>query len=165
MMYQQFSTGPTCLYGMIIITFKIFRLWRKKRAQPWYNGDVDLCLEVQGMSKKQDLEALCTEWMAAQGNEPAESLAKTMLAGVRNIPANSFCKDGIVCEEVFDQQPVKVLFITNEENLEDYFQKNDCKVVRDRNSNFNAFYSDAEDFGGRLMGQICSMYQVLLGDY
>ena len=70
------------------------------------------------MSKTDQLESLFDKWREMQKNEPKESLQNTMLKDAKIVEYNFFCKDGIVCEKEYDNAPVKVLFIANEQNIE-----------------------------------------------
>ena len=74
--------------------------------------------EIVIVSKSELLNALFIEWRQKQINEPKESLTKTTLKNAKAIKYNFFCEDGIICEEQFEKEKIKVLFISNESNTE-----------------------------------------------
>lgn len=70
------------------------------------------------MTKTEQLEELFKKWQKRQIEEEEKSCKKTILKNAKVVKQNSFCKDGIICEEEYSKQKIKVLFIANEPNIE-----------------------------------------------
>ena len=106
------------------------------------------------MSKTEELKELFIEWRKAQSEESEESLKKTKIDS-KNITKDHFCEDGIICEEVYDKQTKKVLFIAKEPNIAKY----KTETVSYQTKDFLDFYNDGiENWGGRLRYNICKYY-------
>ena len=99
------------------------------------------------MDKTKQLENLFTTWMKKQSEETEKSLQKTMIQGT-NITKNHFCKDGIICENEYNKQKTKVLFITNEPNIED--NENEPVISSQVCAFLNYYASGVDDWGGKL---------------
>lgn len=113
------------------------------------------------MSKTDQLESLFDKWREMQKNEPKESLQNTMLKDAKIVEYNFFCKDGIVCEKEYDNEPVKVLFIANEPNIENKSNIVNGKKPNPESSQLNSFIeyyeSHKDDWSGKLRKRICEI--------
>lgn len=86
----------------------------------------------------------------------------------------TFIKDGIVDEETFDNQPVKVLFISNEANIDnesidsekDDDIRNDFIIYNEREKDEycdeNGIWKTSK---GRMRERVCCLYQVITRDF
>lgn len=74
-----------------------------------------------------------------------------------------FIKDGIIDPVSFAKQKVRVLFISNESNVDGCFDPN---VSYDLRTDFKAYAeTGSDDWKGKLRERIASLYQVVTGDY
>ena len=81
-----------------------------------------------------------------------------------NITDRPFIKDGIINPEKFSKQKIKVLFISNESNIDG--GKFDSNVTYDTRKCFNAYLKDSYDsWPGKLRERVSSLYQVVIQDY
>lgn len=124
--------------------------------------------EIVIVSKSELLNALFIEWRQKQINEPKESLTKTTLKNVKAIKYNFFCEDGIICEEQFEKEKIKVLFISNESNTENKSNfKNgqspspESSRIKDFEEYFN---SHKDDWSGKMRKRICEILYAALMD-
>ncbi|MCH5320215.1 MAG: hypothetical protein J1E36_00530, partial [Eubacterium sp.] len=115
-------------------------------------------------TKTEQLERLFEEWQQEQINEPKETLDKTMLKDAKIVRFNSFCKDGIICEEQFEKEKIKVLFIGNEPNIdnkkdiEDWKKGKEFPLVTSQISDFNNYFDEHhDDWTGKLRQRICEV--------
>lgn len=118
---------------------------------------------MSNVSKKKRLEKLFERWLEKQHNEANESIKKTKIES-DNVTKDHFCKDGIVNEKVFEEEKVKVLFISNEANIDDY--ESVANVIGDRNKCFQE-YSDGEEkdkWKGKMKERLCELYNVIVGN-
>lgn len=78
-----------------------------------------------------------------------------------------FCRDGIIDENVFKKQKIKVLFISNEANLgKDYTYYDEISAIYDRRDNFLEYYKTCkDDWGGKLRERVSALYQVIINDF
>lgn len=106
------------------------------------------------MSKQEKLEALFNEWRKEHINESDESFSKTSSGGL--IKKNFFQIDGIINEDEFEKEKVKVLFISAEANV-----KHD-EPLTDYRQNY-ADYNDSghDDWSGKMRERICGIYQYI----
>lgn len=113
------------------------------------------------MTKTGQLEMLFNEWKQAQKDEPKKSLKKTMLKGAEIVEYDFFCKDGIVCEEEYKNESIKILFIANEPNVEHKSNIDDGKKPNPESSQLDSFEdyykSHEDDWSGRLRKRICEI--------
>ena len=74
-----------------------------------------------------------------------------------------FIKDGIMDDIIYSEQNVKVLFISNESNIDGYFDLNTDYDVR---TDFCDYANNRHDYWqGKLRERVSSLYQVILNDY
>ena len=94
------------------------------------------------MTKTEELDQLFERWIAKQ-NAKGEK---------------SFCKDGIVNEEVFSKEKTRLLIISNESND----GKKSTPVLADRRIAFRDYFSLGHDnWRGKLRERCCEMYKLL----
>ena len=107
------------------------------------------------MSKTSELNRLFKIWQQKQKKETPESLEKTMLKNTKTILPCFFCEDGIICEDQYNSEVVKTLFITNEPNIEG--QEN-IDPISSRIKNFKDYKnSHQDDWRGKLRQRICEI--------
>ena len=111
------------------------------------------------MNRINQLNALFAEWRIKHSNESRESLAKTMNG--EHITKDFFEVDGIICEEAFEKEPKKVLFISAEANADEYNGKAGVEQTDYRNAYLDYFKSAHDDWGGKMRERICGMYKFL----
>lgn len=111
------------------------------------------------MSKTEQLEILFSNWRIDQGKESNDS--PTMLKGAKIVEPHFFCADGIVCEEEFEKQDTKVLFIANEPNTEhqsNIVNKKKPNAESSQIDEFIKYYESHEDeWSGKLRKRICEI--------
>lgn len=116
-------------------------------------------------SKKRNLEKLFDEWQIHQMKESDEDFENTK-GNTIYITKKHFCKDGIICEEKYEKEKIKVLFITNEANVDDYDAKDN--IITSRVKSFKDYYNNEDDeryWGGKMRTYICSLYKALIENY
>ncbi len=73
-----------------------------------------------------------------------------------------FCTDGIIDENIYDKQKVKVLFIANESNDKNNVEHLDSNRIED----FRCYYENGYDnWKGKMRERICCLYQVVIDNY
>ncbi len=79
----------------------------------------------------------------------------------------NFVCDGIIDEDEYSKQKIKVLFISNEANMgknQEYAAE--CDEPLDRRENFRDYHNkNIEPWGGRLKERVSCLYQVVINDY
>lgn len=114
-------------------------------------------------SKIEKLDRLFEEWQRKQESESDENFKKTK-GKTTNITKSHFCKDGIICEEKFENEKVKVLFISNEANDDSYLAKDNN--FTSRIESFNKYYENKKDnWRGKMRECICALYKVITENY
>ena len=74
-----------------------------------------------------------------------------------------FIKDGIIDDSVFSAQKVKTLFISNESNIDGYFDLNEEYDIR---TDFKDYAEKKYDcWQGKLRERVSSLYQVIVNDF
>lgn len=102
------------------------------------------------MTKTENLNNLFDDWMKDSDYETYHH--------------HGFMKDGIIDEAEFEKQEKKVLFISNEANVENY--DNSPKTITDRRCQFDEYFkSGIDDWSGKMRERICCLYQVVIGDF
>ena len=96
-------------------------------------------------SKTEQLKELFDKWRRAQSIEDNEFFKSTK-GDTQNVTKATFCEDGIINEDIFEnpkENPIKVLFISNEPNSDnedagsrilafnDYYNSKKYKTRRD----------------------------------
>lgn len=110
-------------------------------------------------NKKELLDNLFEEWQDRQKAEPEETWNKTK-GYTQHITREKFCFDGIIDEETFEKQKLKVLFISNESN------DDTNGPGGNRCEEFKRYFNDGiEDWGGKLKERACALYQVVSNNY
>lgn len=110
------------------------------------------------MTKNEELEQLFEKWKSNQNNETNDSLQET-LSSIK-LDKGSFIKDGIICEDEFEKQKIKVLFISNEANIQDDILNGKIKCNADRREEFNNYYKSGNDeWPGKLRKRISALYK------
>lgn len=100
-------------------------------------------------------------WQQEQEKESDENWAITK-GETQNIRKNTFCMDGVINQERFDNQKRKILFITNESNADDYIEYNQTNRVND----FKEYYESGYDnWRGKMRERICSLYMTITNQY
>ena len=98
----------------------------------------------------QQLESLFDKWKQ-------EIYADELLKG------RPFIKDGIIDDITYSEQSVKVLFISNESNIDGYFDLNADYDVR---TDFQNYANNGHDYWqGKLRERVSCLYQVIAKDY
>lgn len=106
------------------------------------------------MTKTEQLEELFKRWQNKQKNEPDTSLLKTKV-NCNYIDKEHFCKDGILCENEYNAEKMKVLFIANEPNMESDISNT---LVTSQLEHFEYFFKNNKDnWGGKLRHRICKI--------
>lgn len=110
-------------------------------------------------SKTKQLNKLFDDWKEKQKNESEDKWSK-MKGETQNVTKDSFCIDGIIDEETFEKQKIKVLFISNESN-------NDIENAGgNRCYEFQKYYKDGiDDWGGKLKERVCALYGVICNNF
>lgn len=109
------------------------------------------------MKKTGQLNLLFNQW------EESEKLSKEKA----KIDLYRFCRDGIIDEEIFEKQKIKVLFISNEANLgKEHKYYDEITEVYDRRVNFLDYYTNKyDDWRGKLRERVSALYQVIINDF
>lgn len=121
------------------------------------------------MTKTEQLFQLFEKWKKKHREESADDF-KITGEKFKHIDKGYFCADGIIDENVYDKEPVKVLFLSNESNIDGQKDEKGAyklwKGVSCRNQNFRNYYNDGRDeWGGRMRERICSLYQTIINDF
>ena len=81
----------------------------------------------------------------------------------KELKERPFIKDGIIDETVFGEQKTKTLFISNESNIDGYF---DLEKEYDIRTDFKEYSETGYDsWRGKLRERVSSLYQVIVNDY
>ena len=112
------------------------------------------------MTKSEQLAVLFDEWKHAQELEP-DDIWKTTKSG-HNITKKHFRIDGIINEDIFQQEKLKVLFISNEANDDEYSAKTDINPsnIYDYNDYYNTGY---DSWKGKMRERTSAIYKVIAG--
>lgn len=133
-----------------------------KRKRTKRISDVDILPPCQLSDLKMtDLESLFIEWEKAQQNEP-DWLWEITNGGNHNIGKNHFRRDGIIDEDTFRNERVKVLFISSEANDNDY----SAAVHEKMNTveDYRKYYrTGIDDWEGQMRVRIAEMYKLICG--
>ncbi len=74
-----------------------------------------------------------------------------------------FIKDGIINPKKFCEQRVKVLFVSNESNVDGHYELNKTYDIR---KDFKDYANDRyDDWDGKLRERVSSLFQVVIKDY
>jgi len=112
------------------------------------------------MKKTEKLNALFDKWQNKQKVEPPDSLKNTKIESNKILP-EKFCKDGIVSENTYLNEKIKILIISNEANDEDYAEELDT----DRRNDFKTYYeSGIDNWKGKMRERYCEMYKLITGN-
>lgn len=116
-------------------------------------------INVPETRKSERLEQLFLEWSNAQENEQ-DNVWKLTNGGNANISKSHFRRDGIIDETTYDNERVKVLFISAEANDNDY-----SALTNHRPNSVNDYreYSETgnETWKGRMRERLAEMYKVI----
>ena len=116
------------------------------------------------MTKTEQLNKLFKEWKKAQINESEKDLAIT-IGPFTKIKRQFFCEDGIIDEETYDKEQRKVLFLTNEPNIDEYLSDN-TEIIGGRIQSFVEYYdNEHDDWRGKMRERICGLYQAITNDF
>ena len=117
------------------------------------------------MSKTKQLQTLFEEWKKAQIEESDDNWTITKPKGTKNIKKQFFCEDGIIDESVYDTEKLKVLFITNEANIENHLEFIPANIGS-RIDSFKDYYTSKKDpWDGKMCERICCLFQTIIDDY
>lgn len=105
------------------------------------------------------LNNLFDEWELAHLNETEESLLKTING--ENIRKDFFQRDGIIDEDVFENEKRRVLFISSEANVNEHSAARGESKSNYQDIYINYFKGEKENWHGRMRERICALYQVL----
>lgn len=112
----------------------------------------------QEATKAENLDELFDIWKEAHSQEPLEHWDKTKKRFDDSIPKDNFVYDGIIESEVFKNENLKILFISNEANVKSYEYKSG-----DRREDFKAYYEKKEDrFKGKMCERICAIFNEII---
>ncbi len=111
------------------------------------------------MSKIERLNELFERWKKAHTEETQESLLKTISGN--NIKPYFFEKDGIIDEDAFEKERIKVLFISAEANADEYNAKEGIYETDYRQAYLSYFESGKDDWGGKMRERLCGIYKYL----
>lgn len=117
-------------------------------------------------SKTKKLEELFEDWKKAQKEETDEHWNNRTRGNTKYITKEHFCEDGIINEKVFDNEPTKVLFISNEANDDGIDAIN--RIETSRIQSFKDYYDNEDgrdEWGGKLRERICALYKVIIQNY
>lgn len=106
-----------------------------------------------------NLEELFVLWQKAQSQEPEEIWERTKGSAV-NITKDHFRRDGIIDDEVYRKEKVKILFISSEANDDKYSAKNEStpSTVED----YRRYHASRhDDWKGKMRERLCEIYKVL----
>lgn len=95
------------------------------------------------MTKEVELEKLFTEWQEEQTNN-----------GI-----HKFCKDGIIDENIFAQEKIKVLILSNEPN-----DDNNDNLISDRRADFKNYSlgNEEDNWHGKMRERCAEMYKLIV---
>ncbi len=112
----------------------------------------------QEATKVENLDELFNIWKEAHSIESEEDWKKTK-GSSENIPKDNFIGDGIIEPEVFKREKLKILFISNEANIDNpKYEK-----AGDRRENFNEYYTNEYDnWKGKMRERICAVFNELI---
>ena len=118
--------------------------------------------ELEDKAKNADtLNELFEIWKQAHIEESDENWIYNTKGTSENIPKNSFIGDGIIDTETFKNEKMKVLFISNEANIDDpKYEK-----VGDRREDFKEYYYDDEHYDswkGKMRERICAVFNEII---
>ena len=112
------------------------------------------------MSKSEQLSELFEQWRTEQENEPDESWRITK--GGKNITKKHFRSDGIINENYFEREKIKVLFISNEANDDEYSAKTNTNPSNI--CDYNKYYETGYDnWKGKMRERTSAIYKVIAG--
>lgn len=116
---------------------------------------------VKKLSECTMLEELFEMWKEEQKNESDVDWQITK-GETKNIKKETFCKDGVINPDRFQKQRIKVLFITNESNADDYIENGQANRVDDFIEYSESGY---DSWRGKMRERICSLYMVITNQY
>ena len=111
------------------------------------------------MNKIERLEALFERWEKAHAEESDKSFAKT--SNGSNIKKHFFERDGIIDEEAFSREKVKVLFISAEANVNEYAEKKSVEKTNYRQHYLDYAKTGHDDWGGKMRERLSGMYRYI----
>ena len=112
-------------------------------------------------SKSAQLEQLFLEWENAQKNEP-DAVWKLTNGGNANITREHFRRDGIIDEATYDNEKVKVLFISAEANDNSYSALTNSHP--DSVYDYREYhFTGKETWKGRMRERLAELYKVISG--
>lgn len=117
-------------------------------------------------SKTEQLKELFEDWKNAQREEKDEDWKNKTKGNTRYITKEHFCEDGIINEEIFDKEPIKVLFISNESNDDSKDAVN--RIETSRIQSFKDYYNNKngkDEWSGKLRERVCALYKVIIKNY
>ena len=113
------------------------------------------------MKKTELLSDLFNKWEDAHAQENDASIALTING--ENISKLNFERDGIIEEEIFEKEKIKVLFISAEANVDGYGAK-DGVVKSDYKEEYLDYYKSGKDpWRGKMRERISALYGYLTG--
>lgn len=113
------------------------------------------------MTKTEALKELFSRWEKRQDSEP-DDLWKVTNGGNANISRSHFRRDGIIDEPTFEKERIKVLFISNEANDDQYSAASRTRTdtVRD----FREYHlTGRDDWKGMMRLRVSALYKVITG--
>ena len=114
---------------------------------------------IENAKKAKTLDELFEIWEKAHFQESENDWDITN-GDNPNIPKDHFIRDGIIDDSVFQNEKLKVLFISNEANINDYIDDNDDK---DRRTNFCKYYNCKQDhWRGKMCERICAVFNEII---
>ena len=120
-----------------------------------------LVVEKAACPRARELEDLFTEWENAQKNEPDSSWKRTN-GGNKNIGKAHFRRDGIIDEDVFKDEALKILFISAEANDNEY-----SALIQERTDTVKDYleyhWTGKDDWKGKMRERLAEIYKVICG--
>ena len=114
---------------------------------------------LPNMSKIERLNELFEKWKTAHTEESEDNTKKTISGN--NIKSYFFEKDGIIDEESFEKEKIKVLFISAEANADEYNAKEGISETDYRQCYLSYFKDDKDNWRGKMRERVCGMYKYL----
>ena len=111
------------------------------------------------MNKTKRLDDLFGEWEKAHEAEDDASFSKT--SNGEFITKDFFERDGIIEEDAFDKEAIKVLFISAEANADQYNAKSGVHKTDYHQPYLDYYKTGREDWKGKMKERLCGMYKFL----
>lgn len=108
------------------------------------------------MGKIEELNRLFIEWENAQSVESEESLSLTING--KNIRKDFFEIDGIIDEDAFEKEEIKVLFVSAEANCDEYGAAKGVSKTDYKKDYIEYYKTGYDSWRGKMRERICALY-------